>query len=144
MIEMLEMLLFWCWRRRPEMLEMVRKARLRNVIPQILLEAIGVLTLSTQELLNTPSSRPASSLSGSPALSISKQIAAARVAIHPPRVDPTRLHHNRVPEPLWLAKSKHFQAKSCCASGHRPSSRPCCLPAACRRSFAGPSLGGEI
>ena len=30
----------------------------------------------------------------------------------------------RAGEPLWVAKCKHFQAKSCCASGHRFSPHP--------------------
>ena len=70
--------------------------------------AIGVLTLSTQELLNTPSSRPASSSL----------------------------------QPLWLSTSKHFQANSCCASGHTPSPRR--PHAAASQPRAGASLAGQI
>ena len=64
--------------------------------PNICLQ-IGVLTLSTQELLNTPSSRPAA---------LQRLCSCWRAG-----------------EPLWLAKSKHLQANSCCASGHTPSPR---------------------
>ena len=41
-----------------------------------------------------------------------------KIALPPSRVS------EELRDPLWVAKSKHFQAKSCCASGHTPSPRP--------------------
>ena len=57
-------------------------------------------------------------------MSISKQKATARVAIGSPRVRNTKNVLEELRDFLWVAKCKHFQTKSCCASGHRPSPRP--------------------